>query len=72
MMKTFVVVGVPLLWLATLGSGVAVIYLRHRAGELSFELSRERARHERLVLAAGQLQLEKLRHGDPRFPHPVP
>jgi cell division protein FtsL len=60
-MKTVLFAGVPLLWFATLASSVAVIYLRHQAGELTFELSREHARHERLLTAFGQLQLEKSR-----------
>ena len=60
-MRTLLLVGVPLLWLGTLGSAVAVIYMRHRADQLSFQLSQERARHERLEHAWGELQIEKRR-----------
>jgi cell division protein FtsL len=62
-MKTCLVAAVPLLWLATLGSSVGIIYLRHRASELTFELSRESARHQRLLVAFGQLEIEKSQHG---------
>jgi len=61
--KTLLVLGVPVLWLATLGSSVAVIYMRHRASELSFQLSQERIRHARLEQAWGELQSEEGRRG---------
>lgn len=61
--KTLLVVGVPVLWLATLGSAVAVIYMRHRASELSFQLSQEHLRHARLERAYGELQSEEGRRG---------
>lgn len=66
--KTLLVLGVPVLWLATLGSSVAVIYMRHRASELSFQLSQEHARHARLERALGELQIEQARRGAPNAP----
>ena len=63
--KTLLVLGVPVLWFATLGSSVAVIYMRHRASELSFQLSQERVRHARLERAWGELDGEKRRRDMP-------
>jgi cell division protein FtsL len=64
-MKLLLAITVPLLWLATLGSAVTALYMKHRAHELSFQLSRERVRRERLEIAWEQLQIEKSRLSAP-------
>jgi cell division protein FtsL len=71
-MRTLLLLGVPVLWFATLGTAVAVIYMRHRADELSFDLSRERARHERLEHAWGELEIEKRRRESAALGMPPP
>lgn len=55
-MRTVLFIALPSLWLATLASAISILYVRHRARELTYQLSQERIRHERLELAWGQLQ----------------
>lgn len=52
-------VGLPLLWLAALGSAAAAVYCKHRARELFIELERLNARRDNLEIEWGQLQLEQ-------------
>jgi len=52
-------VAVPLLWAATLGSAAGAIYCKHRARELFIQLEALNARRENLEIEWGQLQLEQ-------------
>jgi cell division protein FtsL len=56
--KVLVVV-VPLLWVAALGSAAGAIYCKHRARELFVELEQLNARRDNLEIEWGQLQLEQ-------------
>ncbi|MFZ1100255.1 MAG: cell division protein FtsL [Steroidobacteraceae bacterium] len=52
-------VAVPVLWLATLGSAAGAIYCKHRARELFIQLEALNARRDNLEIEWGQLQLEQ-------------
>ena len=52
-------IAIPLLWFAALGSAAAAIYLKHRARELFVELESLNARRDNLEIEWGQLQLEQ-------------
>ncbi|MDB6092348.1 MAG: cell division protein FtsL [Gammaproteobacteria bacterium] len=56
--KVLVVV-VPVLWVAALGSAAGAIYCKHRARELFVELEQLNARRDNLEIEWGQLQLEQ-------------
>ncbi len=49
----------PLLWLAALGSAAGAIYCKHRARALFVELETLNARRDNLEIEWGQLQLEQ-------------
>jgi len=53
------VLAVPLLWLAALGSAAGAIYCKHRSRELFRELEALQARRDNLDIEYGQLQLEQ-------------
>jgi cell division protein FtsL len=50
---------VPLLWVAVLGSAVGAIWCKHRARETFIELEALNARRDNLEIEWGQLQLEQ-------------
>ena len=50
---------VPILWLAALGSAAGAIYTKHRARELFVEVERLNRSRDRLEIQWGQLQLEQ-------------
>lgn len=50
---------IPVLWFAVLGSGAAVVYCKHRARALFIELERLDTRRDNLDIQWGQLQLEE-------------
>jgi cell division protein FtsL len=50
---------VPLLWLAVLGSATQVIYARHKARDLFVHLERLNAERDSLEMEWGRLQLEQ-------------
>jgi len=52
-------VTLPVLWLAALGSAAAAVYCKHRTRELFIELERLNARRDNLEIEWGQLQLEQ-------------
>jgi cell division protein FtsL len=52
-------VAVPFLWVATLGSAAGAIYCKHRARELFIQLEALNARRDNLEIEWGQLQLEQ-------------
>jgi cell division protein FtsL len=49
----------PVLWVATLGSAAAAVYLKHRSREMFVELERLNTRRDNLEIEWGQLQLEQ-------------
>jgi cell division protein FtsL len=53
------VLAIPLLWVAALGSAAGAIYSKHRARELFVELERLNARRDTLEIEWSQLQLEQ-------------
>ena len=53
------VVLLPLLWLAALGSAAGAIYSKHRARELFVQLEKLNRERDRLEIEWGQLQLEQ-------------
>jgi cell division protein FtsL len=50
---------VPLLWLAVLGSATQVIYARHKARDLFVHLEKLNAERDSLEMEWGRLQLEQ-------------
>jgi cell division protein FtsL len=52
-------IALPLLWLAVLGSAIAVVRARHEARALFVQLERLSAERDRLNIEWGQLQLEQ-------------
>ena len=57
--RSLLLVVVPVLWLAALGSAAGAIYCKHRSRELFVELERLNARRDNLEIEWGQLQLEQ-------------
>jgi cell division protein FtsL len=57
--RKLLVIAVPVLWLAALGSAAGAIYSKHRARELFVELERLNGRRDNLQIEWGQLQLEQ-------------
>ena len=57
--RTMLMLAVPLLWLAVLGSAASAIYCEHRARELFIQLEALNARRDNLQIEWGQLQLEQ-------------
>lgn len=52
-------VAVPLLWLAAMGSAAGAIWAKHRSRELFVELERLNRERDNLEVEWGQLQLEQ-------------
>jgi len=52
-------IALPLLWLAALGSAAGAIYCKHRARQMFVELEALNARRDNLEIEWGQLQLEQ-------------
>jgi cell division protein FtsL len=52
-------IALPILWVATLGSAAAAVYFKHRSRELFVELERLETRRDNLQIEWGQLQLEQ-------------
>lgn len=50
---------VPVLWLAALGSAAGAIWCKHRSREMFVELESLNARRDNLEIEWGQLQLEQ-------------
>ena len=53
------IIGLPLLWLTTLGSAAGAIYAKHKSRELFVELERLNRQRDNLEIEWGQLQLEQ-------------
>ncbi len=59
MNRRWIIVALPLLWLAVLTSAIAVVRVRHEARSLFVQLERLSAERDRLNIEWGQLQLEQ-------------
>jgi cell division protein FtsL len=57
--RRLLLVVVPLLWVATLGSAAGAIWCKHRARQLFVQLEALEARRDNLEIEWGQLQLEQ-------------
>jgi cell division protein FtsL len=57
--RRVLLIAVPLLWVAALGSAVGAIYCKHRARALFVELETLNGRRDNLEIEWGQLQLEQ-------------
>ncbi len=59
MSRRALLLAVPLLWVAVLGSAAGAIWCKHRARELFVQLEALNARRDNLEIEWGQLQLEQ-------------
>ena len=59
MSPRLLLVAMPVLWIAVLGSAVGAIWCKHRARESFVELEALNARRDNLEIEWGQLQLEQ-------------
>jgi cell division protein FtsL len=59
MSRRWMMLALPLLWLALLASAIAVVRARHEARELFVQLEQLSAERDRLNIEWGQLQLEQ-------------
>ena len=57
--RRLLMIALPLLWMAVLGSAAAAVYCKHRARELFVQLEHLDARRDNLEIEWGQLQLEQ-------------
>jgi cell division protein FtsL len=57
--RGLLVIAVPVLWLAALGSAAGAIWCKHRSREMFVELESLNARRDNLEIEWGQLQLEQ-------------
>jgi cell division protein FtsL len=57
--RTLLIIGLPLLWLAVLGSAAGAVYCEHRARQLFIQLEALNAQRDTLQIEWGQLQLEQ-------------
>jgi cell division protein FtsL len=54
-----VLLALPVLWVAALGSAAGAVYVKHRSREMFMELERLETRRDNLEIEWGQLQLEQ-------------
>jgi cell division protein FtsL len=57
--RALLLIAVPVLWVAALGSAAGAIWCKHRAREMFVELESLNARRDNLEIEWGQLQLEQ-------------
>ena len=57
--RATLIIAMPLLWLAALGSAAGAVYCKHRARQMFVELEALNARRDNLEIEWGQLQLEQ-------------
>jgi cell division protein FtsL len=57
--RGLLLIAVPVLWVAALGSAAGAIWCKHRAREMFVELESLNARRDNLEIEWGQLQLEQ-------------
>ena len=54
-----IIIALPILWVAALGSAAAAVYIKHRSRQMFVELERLDTRRDNLQIEWGQLQLEQ-------------
>jgi cell division protein FtsL len=57
--RGLLMIAVPVLWVAALGSAAGAIWCKHRAREMFVQLESLNARRDNLEIEWGQLQLEQ-------------
>ena len=57
--KGLLLIAVPVLWVAALGSAAGAIWCKHRSREMFVQLESLNARRDNLEIEWGQLQLEQ-------------
>ncbi len=57
--RRILLITLPILWIATLGSAAGAVYIKHRSREMFVELERLDTRRDNLEIEWGQLQLEQ-------------
>jgi cell division protein FtsL len=57
--QRLMIIALPVLWVAALGSAAAAVYFKHRSREMFVELERLETRRDNLQIEWGQLQLEQ-------------
>jgi cell division protein FtsL len=57
--RALLFIGLPLLWLAVLGSAAGAVYCEHRARQLFIQLEALNSQRDTLQIEWGQLQLEQ-------------
>jgi cell division protein FtsL len=57
--RQVMIIAMPVLWLAVLGSSVQVIYARHKARDLFVHLEKLSSERDSLEMEWGRLQLEQ-------------
>jgi cell division protein FtsL len=57
--QRIMIIALPILWSAALGSAAAAVYIKHRSREMFVELERLETRRDNLQIEWGQLQLEQ-------------
>jgi cell division protein FtsL len=57
--RALLIIGLPLLWLAVLGSAAGAVYCEHRARQLFIQLEALNGQRDTLQIEWGQLQLEQ-------------
>jgi len=57
--QRIMMIALPVLWVAALGSAAAAVYIKHRSREMFVELERLDTRRDNLEIEWGQLQLEQ-------------
>ena len=57
--RAFLLIAVPVLWVAALGSAAGAILCKHRSRDIFVELESLNARRDNLEIEWGQLQLEQ-------------
>lgn len=57
--RRILLISLPILWVAALGSAAGAVYIKHRSREMFVELERLDTRRDNLEIEWGQLQLEQ-------------
>ncbi|HEV7445997.1 MAG TPA: cell division protein FtsL [Steroidobacteraceae bacterium] len=57
--QRIMIVALPILWVAALGSAAAAVYFKHRSREMFVQLERLETRRDNVQIEWGQLQLEQ-------------
>ena len=57
--QRIIIIALPILWVAALGSAAAAVYIKHRSRQMFVELERLDTGRDNLQIEWGQLQLEQ-------------